>query len=285
MESNVCDNQGISASSDREVTDMLTSNDIFKSIDKELFWCDTCGRGMLDLISLRQHVAEHIVDVIADKNDTYASQTLHAGLFSYQEGVTDGNVKEKLEDTTLGAPDCQETAEVRYSCSVCGAEFSVLQEFRNHQNVHDQTCITTQNKNGLKVNKGLISSRWDLTNHHTGERPHRCSVCGKKFARGSDLTYHMSIHTGERPHSCSICGKGFVISSHLTRHMRIHTGELPHSCSVCGKGFVISSHLTQHMSIHTGEWPHSCSVCGKGFARDSDLTNHMSIHTEERPLS
>ena len=102
MESNVCDNQGISASSDREVTDMLTFNDIFNSIDKELFWCDTCGRGMLDLISLRQHVAEHIVDVIADKNDTYASQTLHAGLFSYQEGVTDGNVKEKLEDTTLG---------------------------------------------------------------------------------------------------------------------------------------------------------------------------------------
>ncbi|KAH3818195.1 hypothetical protein DPMN_119793 [Dreissena polymorpha] len=102
MESNFCDNQGISALSDREFTDMLTSYYILNSMDKKLFWCDTCGRGMQDLISLKQHVAEHIVDVIADKNDTCANQTLHADLLSYQEAVTDENVKEKLEDTTLG---------------------------------------------------------------------------------------------------------------------------------------------------------------------------------------
>ncbi|KAH3818261.1 hypothetical protein DPMN_119863 [Dreissena polymorpha] len=80
MESNFCDSQGISASSDREVTDMLTYNYIFNSIDKKLFWCDTCGRGMRDLISLKQHIAEHIVDVIADKNDTPAKLYMQAFL-------------------------------------------------------------------------------------------------------------------------------------------------------------------------------------------------------------
>ncbi|KAH3738388.1 hypothetical protein DPMN_045021 [Dreissena polymorpha] len=101
---NHCGDREISASNDIccEIPDKLTSHDSFYSKDDGQFWCDTCGRGLQDLISLRQHVAQHIVDSIRDKNETYASQSLHAVLSSNQEPVTDGNVRTELEDSTLG---------------------------------------------------------------------------------------------------------------------------------------------------------------------------------------
>ncbi|KAH3795487.1 hypothetical protein DPMN_149042 [Dreissena polymorpha] len=41
--------------------DMFTSNGSFYSKDERQFWCDTCGHGLTDLVSLTQHVAAHIV--------------------------------------------------------------------------------------------------------------------------------------------------------------------------------------------------------------------------------
>ena len=101
---NLCADREKAASRDNycEISDMLTSNDSIYSNDQEQFWCDLCGSGLKDIISLKQHAAEHIVDLIADKNDTYASHTLHADLLSNQEPVNDGDVNIKLEDTTLG---------------------------------------------------------------------------------------------------------------------------------------------------------------------------------------
>ncbi|XP_060901224.1 zinc finger protein 32-like [Labrus mixtus] len=119
----------------------------------------------------------------------------------------------------------------------------------------------------------------------TGKRPHRCSVCGKRFNRKGNLTTHMLVHTGEKPYSCSVCSKSFTQRGSLTTHMLVHTGEKPFSCSVCIKSFTVRQHLTKHMLVHTGEKAFSCSVCSKSFTQRGSLTTHILVHTGEKPFS
>uniref|UniRef100_H0XE83 C2H2-type domain-containing protein n=1 Tax=Otolemur garnettii TaxID=30611 RepID=H0XE83_OTOGA len=114
---------------------------------------------------------------------------------------------------------------------------------------------------------------------HTGEKPRKCSECGKVLSECSNLTTHLRTHTGERPYQCGQCGKSFNQRSSLIVHQRTHKGKKPYQCIVCGKRFNNSSQFSTHQSIHTGETLYKCKECGKSFSNSS----HFSAHTEEKP--
>ena len=38
----------------------------------------------------------------------------------------------------------------------------------------------------------------------------RCPYCNKSFSNTGNLNKHLKLHTGERPHKCSFCGRGFT---------------------------------------------------------------------------
>ena len=51
----------------------------------------------------------------------------------------------------------------------------------------------------------------------SGEKPHKCVVCGKAFSQSSNLITHMRKHSGYKPFACGLCEKRFQRKVDLRR--------------------------------------------------------------------
>jgi len=141
-------------------------------------------------------------------------------------------------------------------------------------------CCADESSVAVKL-EAAVANDMSEPQHNEKSKPHKCTVCDKRFSTKRYLLVHIRIHTEPKSYSCPHCEKCYNNSESLRVHMYIHS--MKHKCSECGKCFQCNADLTRHRRIHSGEKPFECSVCGKRFSRGGYLTVHSRIHSGEKP--
>ncbi|XP_077187393.1 uncharacterized protein LOC143834455 [Paroedura picta] len=193
-------------------------------------------------------------------------------------GVSEGRATEK------GLKACEETVGLHGEWKQHGTCPGIKPEKFSASRGSDQDLseIATKEAASAEYDRSPNFTRRERT--VIGEKPYRCSDCGKSFHVKDKLIRHHKAHTGEKPYKCLDCGKSFSTKYGLFRHSQIHKGEKPHECLYCGKFFRMNYDLVRHHKVHTGEKPFKCLECGKSFRMNSDLARHQRIHTGEKPF-
>ncbi|XP_055541565.1 uncharacterized protein LOC129727605 [Wyeomyia smithii] len=160
-------------------------------------------------------------------------------------------------------------------CDICHKEFNLLSELKSHLTTHGGNLLIC-NTCGKTFSKHHALQK-HLAFYHSikTKRPRKqCNICNQFV---TNLSSHLATHSGEQPHVCGVCGKKFTFHQSLRRHSLLHLSERPHKCEICGKGFITVTGLKYHFRIHTGEQL-TCDICGRGLATASDLKRHMATH-------
>ncbi|KAF6095056.1 hypothetical protein HJG60_012044 [Phyllostomus discolor] len=119
-------------------------------------------------------------------------------------------------------------------------------------------------------------------------KPWEYSVCGQVFMHQSshngDITRHRPSgyqKYGEKPRKCTVCGKVFTYTQFFEKHERHHSGEELHKCEECGKAFMWLKSPERHMITCTADAPYRFPYKHmKGLTLER---NPMNVSSVERP--
>lgn len=97
---------------------------------------------------------------------------------------------------------------------------------------------------GVKLEKNPLGGIRTGEIGANGKPAVKCEICGKKLADPSSLYRHRKIHSGDKPHKCPYCERRFIQRYNMKQHIKTHRIELladqkngfHHDLSVKGNG-------------------------------------------------
>ncbi|XP_021177853.2 zinc finger protein 624 [Fundulus heteroclitus] len=214
-----------------------------------------------------------------------------------------------------------------HKCGKCDKRFRDQYDLKRHiMRVHERE----ETGDSAKGRKPRESSSSETTTNKT------CPHCGKYFAWQSDLKRHIDTHSGERPHQCPLCEKKFknpyALKSHEKRCQTLegkrakkreevcldpetdledsaepgkcpeqdgHSGPPPSTdpvpymllcadasakskvCPICSMNIKNNRDIKKHLRSHSEERPYVCLTCEKGFKYKDTIKKHQTLKGHE----
>lgn len=108
----------------------------------------------------------------------------------------------------------------RFSCPHCPVKYISQYKLRDHIKKHETLKLS------CPCGKNFVNARMHkshMTKYHTETYGDvTCPICNKTLK--GHLKDHLLIHSGERKHKCQVCGAAFLMPTALRVHLRTHKG-------------------------------------------------------------
>ena len=154
-------------------------------------------------------------------------------------------------------------------------------------------------KNECKKNNKTHAKKVHLQKHklHSSIKSFKCKSCKEIFTSKQACTFklnqnlktHLVVNTGERPHKCEICNKKFTQKSGLLTHEKIHALVNRYECHNCIiSKFTQKEYSRKYLKLHKTESFQQCKSIQeklKSFKKESKNpkveTQRPTINTTE----